>query len=208
MTYFFEKSVYVLILQNQPFFQRKKELAFLLYGFEWRKKAVLLTFSALVKSKNGNSALISVFLQDNLNTSLLSKILAIDFGLKRTGLALSDELQMFAFGLKTIDSKTLMDELKLLVAKEKIVEIVIGEPKRLNASDSHITQNVRLLKEAVQKNFPGLVVSLLDERFTSKMASAVIAQSGLKKKDREQKGLIDTVSATIILQDYLQTRLK
>jgi putative Holliday junction resolvase len=138
----------------------------------------------------------------------LSKILAIDFGLKRTGLALSDELQMFAFGLKTIDSKTLMDELKSLVLKEKIVEIVIGEPKRLDASDSHITQNVRLLKEAVQKNFPGVTVNLLDERFTSKMASAVIAQSGLKKKDREQKGLIDTVSAAIILQDYLQTRLK
>jgi putative Holliday junction resolvase len=138
----------------------------------------------------------------------LSKILAIDFGLKRTGLALSDELQMFAFGLKTIDSKTLMDELKSLVLKEKIVEIVIGEPKRLDASDSHITQNVRLLKEAVQKNFPGVVVNLLDERFTSKMASAVIAQSGLKKKDREQKGLIDTVSAAIILQDYLQTRVK
>lgn len=138
----------------------------------------------------------------------LSKILAIDFGLKRTGLALSDELQVFAFGLKTIDSKTLMDELKLLVVKEKIVEIVIGEPKRLDASDSHITQNVRLLKEAVQKNFPELVVNLLDERFTSKMASAVIAQSGLKKKNREQKGLIDTVSAAIILQDYLQTRIK
>lgn len=138
----------------------------------------------------------------------MSKILAIDFGLKRTGLALSDELQMFAFGLKTIDSKLLMDELKTLVEKEKVTEVVIGEPKRLDASDSHITQNVRLLKEAVQKNFPGLLVSLLDERFTSKMASAVIAQSGLKKKDREQKGLIDTVSATIILQDYLQTRMK
>ncbi len=138
----------------------------------------------------------------------MSKILAIDFGLKRTGLALSDELQMFAFGLKTIDSKTLMDELKILVEKEKITEIVIGEPKRLDTSDSHITQNVRLLREAVQKNFPGVLVNLLDERFTSKMASAVIAQSGLKKKDREQKGLIDTVSATIILQDYLQTRVK
>ena len=138
----------------------------------------------------------------------MSKILAIDFGLKRTGLALSDELQMFAFGLKTIDSKTLMDELKILVEKEKVTEIVIGEPKRLDASDSHITQNVRLLKEAIQKNFPALLVSLLDERFTSKMASAAIAQSGLKKKDREQKGLIDTVSATIILQDYLQTRMK
>ena len=138
----------------------------------------------------------------------MSKILAIDFGLKRTGLALSDELQMFAFGLKTIDSKTLMDELKILIEKEKVTEIVIGEPKRLDASDSHITQNVRLLKEAIQKNFPALLVNLLDERFTSKMASAAIAQSGLKKKDREQKGLIDTVSATIILQDYLQTRMK
>lgn len=101
-----------------------------------------------------------------------------------------------------------MDELKTLVVKERIVEIVIGEPKRLDASDSHITQNVRLLREAIQKNFPALQVNLLDERFTSKMASAVIAQSGLKKKDREQKGLIDTVSATIILQDYLQTRIK
>ena len=138
----------------------------------------------------------------------MSKILAIDFGLKRTGLAISDELRMFAFGLKTVESRTLMDELKILVAKEKIVEIVIGEPKRLDASDSHITQNVRLLKEAVQKNFPDVLVKLLDERFTSKMASAVIAQNGLKKKDREQKGLIDTVSATIILQDYLQTRIK
>lgn len=138
----------------------------------------------------------------------MSKILALDFGLKRTGLALSDESQLFAFGLKTIDSKTLMDELKVLVEKEKLSEIVIGEPKRLDASDSHITQNVRLLKEAIQKNFPQLLVSLLDERFTSKMASAAIAQSGLKKKDREQKGLIDTVSATIILQDYLQTRVK
>lgn len=138
----------------------------------------------------------------------MSKILAIDFGLKRTGLALSDELQMFAFGLKTIESKTLMDELKVLVQKEKVSEIVIGEPKRLDASDSHITQNVRLLKEAIEKNFPLLRVSLLDERFTSKMASAAIAQSGLKKKDREQKGLIDTVSAAIILQDYLQTRVK
>ncbi|MDF3027546.1 MAG: Holliday junction resolvase [Fluviicola sp.] len=138
----------------------------------------------------------------------MSKILAIDFGLKRTGLAISDELQMFAFGLKTIESRTLMDELKILVEKEKIVEVVIGEPKRLDASDSHITQNVRLLKEAVQKNFPEVSVNLLDERFTSKMASAVIAQSGLKKKDREQKGLIDMVSAAIILQDYLQTRIK
>lgn len=136
----------------------------------------------------------------------MPKVLAIDFGLKRTGLALSDDAKIFAFGLKTIESKTLMEEIKRLMEKEKVDEVVIGEPKRLNNTDSHITENVRLLKQAIVKTFPALQVSLLDERFTSKMASAVIAQSGLKKKDREQKGLIDEVSATIILQDYLGSR--
>ena len=134
----------------------------------------------------------------------MSKILAIDFGLKRTGLALSDDRKIFAFGLKTVESKQLMNELILLVEKEKITEIVIGEPKRLDTSDSHITQNVHLLKAALEKQFPLVKLALLDERFTSKMASAVIAQSGLKKKDKQQKALIDEVSATIILQDYLQ----
>lgn len=136
----------------------------------------------------------------------MSKVLSIDFGLKRTGLALSDDSKLFAFGLKTIDSKLLMQEIAGLIQQEKVDEIVLGEPKRLDASDSHITENVRLLKEALVKNFPTVKVALLDERFTSKMASAVIAQSGLKKKDRQQKGLIDEVSATIILQDYLASR--
>jgi len=133
----------------------------------------------------------------------LSKVLAIDFGLKRTGLALSDESRTFAFGLKTVDSKQLMTDLKQLVVKEKISTIVIGEPKRLDTSDSHITENVRLLKQALEKEFPALEIHLIDERFTSKMASAVIAQSGLKKADRQNKALIDEVSATIILQDFL-----
>lgn len=137
----------------------------------------------------------------------MSKVIAIDFGLKRTGLALSDDQKIFAFGLKTVESKQLMDELKQLVVKEKITEIVIGEPKRLDTSDSHITQNVYLLKNALEKQFPSLKIALLDERFTSKMAAAVIAQSGLKKRDKQQKALIDEVSATIILQDYLQNRI-
>ncbi len=132
------------------------------------------------------------------------KVLAIDFGLKRTGLALSDDSRTFAFGLKTVESKNLMQELKQLVVKEKISTIVIGEPKRLDTSDSHITENVRLLKQALEKEFPLLKIHLIDERFTSKMASAAIAQSGLKKSDRQNKGLIDEVSATIILQDFLQ----
>ena len=138
----------------------------------------------------------------------MSKILSIDFGLKRTGLALSDESKIFAFGLKTIESKHLLTELKTLVIKEQIEAIVIGEPKRLNNTDTHITENVRLLKQTLVREFPLVTIELLDERFTSKMASLVISQSGLKKKDREQKGLIDEVSATIILQDYLQARMK
>lgn len=138
----------------------------------------------------------------------MSKILALDFGLKRTGMALSDESFTFAFGLKTVDSKNLMNELKLLVVKEKISEIVLGEPKRLNLEDSHITQNVHLLKQALEKEFPALKIALLDERFTSKMASSVISQSGLSKKDKQNKGLIDEVSATILLQDYLSSRTK
>jgi putative holliday junction resolvase len=138
----------------------------------------------------------------------MSKILALDFGLKRTGMALSDESFIFAFGLKTIESKSLMTELKALVVKEKISEIVIGEPKRLNLEDSHITQNVYLLKQAIEKELPMVKVALLDERFTSKMASTVISQSGLNKKDKQNKGLIDEVSATIILQDYLSSRLR
>lgn len=138
----------------------------------------------------------------------MSKILALDFGLKRTGMALSDESFTFAFGLKTVDSKNLMNELKLLIVKEKITEIVLGEPKRLNLEDSHITQNVHLLKQALEKEFPALKIALLDERFTSKMASSVISQSGLSKKDKQNKGLIDEVSATILLQDYLSSRTR
>lgn len=135
----------------------------------------------------------------------MGKVLSIDFGLKRTGLALSDDSRIFAFGLKTIDSRMLMNELKMLIPKEKIDTIVLGEPKRLDTSDSHITENVRLLHQTLATVFPLVQIVLLDERFTSKMAAATIAQSGLKKKEREQKGLIDEVSATILLQDYLQT---
>jgi len=138
----------------------------------------------------------------------MGKILSIDFGLKRTGLALTDESKIFAFGLKTVESKRLMDEIKSLVVHEGVDEIVIGEPKRMDTSDSHVTENVRLLQQTLRKEFPLFDIVLIDERFTSKMAAFAISQSGMKKKDREQKGLIDEISATIILQDYLQTRAK
>jgi putative Holliday junction resolvase len=134
----------------------------------------------------------------------MGKIIAIDFGLKRTGLAITDELKMIAFGLETVDSKNLMNYLITLFQKEKIEEIVLGEPKRLDGSDAHITQNVYLLKEALEKQFPAIPVILHDERFTSKMAFDAMIAGGLKKKQRQDKAMIDKVSATIILQEYLR----
>jgi putative Holliday junction resolvase len=133
----------------------------------------------------------------------MAKVLAIDFGLKRTGLALSDDQKMFAFGLKTVDSRNLMDELKKLVVTEQIDTLVVGEPKRLDASDTHISENVRRFVNALKQNFPGLTIHSLDERFTSKMAASALSQMGLQKKVKQDKGLIDEVSATILLQDFL-----
>lgn len=133
----------------------------------------------------------------------MGKIIAIDFGLKRTGLAITDELKMFAFGLDTVDSKDLMTCLKDLIPKENVETIALGLPKRLNNDDAHITQNVYLLKEALEKEFILVNVVLIDERFTSKMASQSMHTAGATKKQKKQKGLIDKVSATIILQSYL-----
>ena len=134
----------------------------------------------------------------------MGKIIALDFGLRRTGVAITDDLNMFAFGLDTYDSKDLMTKLKLLVDKEKVSELVIGLPKRLNNEDSHITQNVHLLKEALEKELSNVKIVLYDERFTSKMASQSMNAAGASRKQKQEKGLIDKVSATILLQSYLE----
>lgn len=133
----------------------------------------------------------------------MGRILAIDFGLKRSGLAITDELRIIATPLDTVDSRELMDVLVRLVVKDNIDVIVLGEPKRMDGSDSHVTQNVYLLKEALEKQFPTVKIDLHDERFTSKMALDAMIQGGMKKKDRQQKGMIDKVSAAIILQEYI-----
>ncbi|TNE54265.1 MAG: Holliday junction resolvase RuvX [Bacteroidetes bacterium] len=135
----------------------------------------------------------------------MGKVLAIDFGLKRTGLALSDESQIFAFGHGTVESRHLLSELKTLIAREKVSQIVLGLPKRMNLEDSHITENVHLLKEKLIQEFH-LPVELYDERFTSKMASQAIELSGASRKKRQDKALVDEVSATIILQSYLASK--
>ncbi len=134
----------------------------------------------------------------------MGRIIAIDFGLKRTGLAVTDALKTIAFPLKTIDSKELMQELQALHKQESIETIVLGEPKKMDARDTHISENVRLLFTAIQTQFADIQVVMHDERFTSSMASAALHEMGLKKSKRKEKELVDVVSATIILQSYLQ----
>jgi len=133
----------------------------------------------------------------------MGRILAIDFGLKRTGLAITDEMNIIASGLTTVNSRELMSFLEKTISEKNVDTLVLGEPKRLNNEDSSITQNVRLLKEALENNFPTLKIVLMDERFTSKMAFQTMIDSGLSKKQRQNKALIDEISATIILQSYL-----
>jgi putative holliday junction resolvase len=133
----------------------------------------------------------------------MGKIVAIDFGLKRTGIAITDASNIIASPLTTVDSVNLMSYLIALVEKEKVATIVIGDPKRLNNEATHITENVYLLKEVLEKQFPLLKIVLVDERFTSKMAFQSMLDNGMKKKQRQEKGMIDQISAAIILQSYL-----
>ena len=147
-----------------------------------------------------------LFKENWLKIKTLKRYLAIDFGLKRTGIAVSDENNIIAYGLTTVESKDLMTFLKAQIPKLAIGTIVIGEPKRKDTSDSHVTANVRLLKEALESNFPDTEVVLMDERFTSKMALQSLIQGGVSKKKRSNKALIDEVSATIILQSFMQLK--
>lgn len=135
----------------------------------------------------------------------MSKAIGIDFGLKRTGISVSDDLGIIATPLKTVASLELMQFLKDLVLSENIETMVLGFPLGLNGADTDITQNVRLLRLALEKEFPLLQVTLFDERMTSKIAQKTLIQ-GASRKKRKQKGLIDQMSATIILQDYLNSK--
>lgn len=136
----------------------------------------------------------------------MKRILAIDFGLKRTGLAITDENNIVASGLKTVNSKVLMDELIAIVAEKNVGTIVLGEPKRMNMQDSHSSENVRQLKIALEKQFPTTQIDVMDERFTSKLAVQSLVIGGVPKNKRKNKSLIDEVSATIILQSYMQQK--
>jgi len=132
------------------------------------------------------------------------RILAIDYGLKRTGLAVTDPLKIIATGLTAVESKQLIPFLKNYFTKEQVELIIIGEPKNLDDTDTHATQPVRNIIKELQKNFPAIPVKTVDERFTSKMASRAMIEMGLKKKKRRDKALVDEIAATIMLQDYLK----
>ena len=135
----------------------------------------------------------------------MGRILAIDYGLKRSGLAVSDPLQIIANGLDTISSPELISFLKDYFQKETVELIVIGMPKDLSMRDTHGTKPVKQIIEKIKSNFPAINIIELDERFTSKMASRAMVDMGLKKKDRQNKANIDRIAATILLQEYLSS---
>ena len=135
----------------------------------------------------------------------MGRILAIDYGRKRTGLAVTDPLRIIATALETVPSHTLLSFLKAYTQKETVDEFVIGMPKTLKNEDSEIAPLVRNFIEVLKNNFPGKPIHEVDERFTSRIAQRTMIEGGMKKKDRQEKGNVDKISATIILQSYLES---
>ena len=136
----------------------------------------------------------------------MARILAIDYGQKRTGIAVTDEMQIIASGLTTVASETVIDFLKDYFAKEKVEKVLIGEPKQMNNEPSQSAEIIEKFVALFQKTFADMPLERVDERFTSKMAFQSMIDSGLKKKQRQNKALIDEISATIMLQDYLNRK--
>ena len=135
----------------------------------------------------------------------MARILAIDYGGKRTGLAVTDPLQIIATGLTTIDSLQLIPFLKNYFIQEQVELIIIGLPKNQDDSDTHGTPLAESAIKKLQKEFPAIPLKTVDERYTSKMAKAALLEMGLKKKDRRNKRIVDEIAATIMLQEYLQS---
>ena len=137
----------------------------------------------------------------------MARIICIDYGGKRTGLAVTDPLQIIATALATIESKELIPYLKNYFQQERVELILIGEPLNLDDSATHATPLVHQAIQSLKKNFPQIPIQTVDERYTSKMASQAMVQMGMKKKDRQIKGNVDQIAATIMLQEYMQHNL-
>ncbi|ATA88985.1 putative pre-16S rRNA nuclease [Capnocytophaga stomatis] len=136
----------------------------------------------------------------------MSRILAIDYGSKRCGIAVTDPMRIIASGLTTVATTELIAFLKKYVSEENVTEIVVGQPKRMNNESSDIETEIQKKIELLEKEFPEIVIVREDERFTSKMAFQSMIDSGLKKKQRQNKALIDEISATLILQNYMSRK--
>jgi len=136
----------------------------------------------------------------------MPRILAIDYGKKRTGIAVTDNLQMIANGLATIETKELERFILDYVAKEDVCTIVVGKPTQMNGEDSENMKRIEPFFNRLKKMFPNKEVTYYDERFTSVLAHQAMLQSGINRKARQNKALVDKISATIILEDYMQSK--
>ena len=134
--------------------------------------------------------------------------MAFDYGNKRIGIAVTDPFQIIATGLDTIHPTKIIDYIKNYLLTEQVETFVVGEPKQMDNTPSQSAQHVKGFITLLKKNFPEIPIATVDERFTSKMASATVAQSGFKKSNRQNKERLDTISATIILQSYMESNSK
>jgi putative Holliday junction resolvase len=135
----------------------------------------------------------------------MGRIIAIDYGKKRTGLAVSDPMRMIAGGLTTLSSKEVIAFIMEYMKKEEVDLILLGEPRQMNYEPSENMQRVEIFKDKLMKAIPSVNVKMVDERFTSSLAHQAMREGGLKKKDRQNKELVDELSAVILLQSYIET---
>lgn len=136
----------------------------------------------------------------------MGRLLAIDYGTKRTGLAVTDSLRIIANGLTTVPTHTLLDFLKKYLEKEEVDKFIVGLPKQMNNEYSDNMKHIRPFVKKLKATYPNIPVELYDERFTSTLAQKTIIEAGLKKKDRQNKALVDEISAVIILQSYMESQ--
>ena len=137
----------------------------------------------------------------------MGRILAIDYGRKRTGLAVTDALRITANPLLTIETNQLIHWLTDYFAHEQVDEVVIGHPTQMNGEDSESMNYIRPFMGVFKKTFPNKPITMFDERFTSVLAHRAMIDGGMKKKDRQNKAVVDKIAACIILEDYLESRL-
>lgn len=133
----------------------------------------------------------------------MGRIIAIDYGKKRTGIAVTDPLKIISTGLTTVETPTLMKFLKEYAAKEPVEKVIVGMPLNLDDTDTDATPAVRHFVQAFRKHVPAVPIEEVDERYSSKQASGAMLEMGLRKKQRQNKALVDEIAATILLQEYL-----